>query len=260
MVHDEFIKNESFFDFNPVVFGYEDCEGNHSYGPAIRTYWLIHFVVSGSGVFKTENGEYNVGAGEMFAISPYKNTYYKADAKNPWSYIWIGFTSSSKLTEYLSDTMYIPKAAEIFDSMKNCSRYSAGKSAYLSARLWDLFAVIANENSDSAAYSDYVQKALECIHSEYMNDITVESLAKRLNLERTYFSAIFKRKTGMSPKKYIINCRMNAAKSLISKNDIPISVVAASVGYTDLFMFSKMFKKQFGMSPTNYRKLLKKKA
>lgn len=251
MMHNVIVTDEKYSGLNPVQFGYENCERSHFFGPAIRTHWLIHFVVSGTGIYRIKDKTYNVEAGEMFVIPPFEETYYEADSENPWSYIWIGFTSKEKLPFELSDVVNCPEAANIFNSMKSCENYHAGRSAFLSARLWDLFALLSREEK---SLHDYVQKALECIHSEYMMDITVEEIARRLNLERTYFSVLFKKKMGISPKKYLLNYRMDIASYLIMKKDVPISVVACSVGYSDLFTFSKMFKRHFGVSPSNYIK------
>ncbi len=88
-----------------------------------------------------------------------------------------------------------------------------------------------------------------------MHDISVEKIAQHLNLDRTYFSVIFKKKTGLSPKQYILSYRMNIAANLIIKKHITVSVVANSVGYSDLYTFSKMFKRHFGVSPSNYAKI-----
>ena len=87
-----------------------------------------------------------------------------------------------------------------------------------------------------------------------MYNITISELAQRLNLDRTYFSVIFKEKIGISPKQYLLNYRMNTAASLIAQGNISISVAAYSVGYSDLYVFSKMFKRHFGVSPTAYMK------
>ena len=76
-----------------MQFGYEECEKTQSYGPATRTHWLIHFVESGFGIFRIGEKEYKIGPGEMFVIPPYVETCYQADGSNPWSYIWIGFTT-----------------------------------------------------------------------------------------------------------------------------------------------------------------------
>lgn len=247
----ELISNEGYIDLNPVVFGYEKCENSHFYGPAIRTFWLIHFVVSGFGIFRIGDNEYKIRPGEIFIIPPYIETYYEADSKDPWDYIWIGFTSSPKLTDSLPHTLKIPEASKIFNDMKVCEKFSDGKSAYLAARLWDLFALILGKQS---SHNDYIKTSLDCIHSEYMTGITVEEIANRLNIDRRYFYTLFKRKVGTSPKQYLLHYRMNIAASLIKDQNTSVSIAGFSVGYTDIFTFSKMFKKHFGISPTQYAK------
>ena len=241
--------NSGFSNINPMQFGYENCKSSHFYGPAVRTHWLIHFVVSGSGIFKINGTTYNVGAGEMFVIPPFIETYYEADSKTPWSYIWIGFTTDGELPLKLDDTVYCPEALLIFEKMKSCIENENGRTAFLCARIWDLFSLLL-ENKKTEI--DYVEKALSCIHSEYMNGITVQDIAERLNLNRSYFSMIFKKKIGASPVKYLVDYRMKMAASLMVKRKKSVSVAAYSVGYTDIFNFSKMFKRYYGVSPKKY--------
>ncbi|MBE6904543.1 MAG: AraC family transcriptional regulator [Ruminococcaceae bacterium] len=245
------ITDEGYAGLNPMQLGYENCEKSHGYGPATRTHWLIHFVESGFGIFRIYDKEYTVREGEMFIIPPYVETYYEADANNPWSYIWIGFTTKAELPLELPAVICCPKALRIFTSMKNAVELENGRSAFLSAKLWELFSVLLENKKQSISY---VGKALDCIHSEYMYDLTIEKLAARLGLDHSYFSALFKNKMGISPKQYLFNYRMNVALSLIIDNGVGVSVAAYSVGYTDICNFSKMFKKHFGMSPRQYIK------
>ena len=156
-----------------------------------------------------------------------------------------------KLPIELSPVLRCPQAIKIFTEMKNSSKLENGRSAFLSAKLWELFTVLLETENRKESYVD---KALDCIHSEYMYDLTVEKVAKRLGLDHSYFSSLFKKKLGISPKQYLFNYRMNIAISLMIDNGISVSVAAYSVGYTDLCNFSKMFKKHFGMSPREYVK------
>lgn len=234
---------------NPVQFGYRNCVKSHFCGPMIRTYWIIHYVVSGKGIFKINNKVYTLKKGDMFVIPPYIETYYEADAEKPWSYIWIGFTCDGNLPANLTDTIHLPKAIQIFESMKFCSQLENGKTEFLCSKLWELFSMIMDFQSEK---TDYIECALNLIHIEYMNGITVKDVADRLNLERTYFSALFKRKTGISPSKYLNDYRMKLAKDFIINKKLSITVTAYSVGYTDIYTFSKSFKKHFGLSPRKY--------
>lgn len=248
MYHYVIVSNEEYKGLNPVIFGYEPCKKSHSFGPAVRGYWLLHYIESGYGVYKINNREYKVGPGEIFVIPPFEETYYEADAENPWSYIWIGFTTDC-LPTALDDVIHIPEAITVFNEMKTCEEFKNGRSAFLSAKLWELFSLLLRKKKNT---EDYIAKALDCIHAEYMNGITIEEIAQRLRLDRTYFSTLFKKKIGISPKKYLLNYRMNIASSLMLDNGKSVSVTACSVGYTDIFTFSKMFKKHYGLSPHDY--------
>ena len=194
------VSNENYQGLNPLTFGYEDCDPGHFYGPAIRTGWLIHFVVSGHGIFRRDGIEWKVNPGEMFVIPPFEETYYEADRKKPWSYIWISFNVTGDLPCELDHVIKCPRAREIFEKMKNCEMLTAGKSAFLAARLWDLFSLIAEQKREK---EDCIKKALDCIHGEYMTGISIDEIAARVHLDRTYFSVLFKKRMGVTPKEYL---------------------------------------------------------
>ncbi len=71
--------------------GHEQCKPSHSFGPAIRPHYLIHFVLHGQGTYHVNGSVYHVGEGEGFLIHPGVTTLYCADDQNPWEYCWIGF-------------------------------------------------------------------------------------------------------------------------------------------------------------------------
>ena len=81
-------------DIYPVQYGEEQCNRNHSFGPCVRSNYLLHYVYSGKGIFQTENNTYHLHKGQMFLISPNQLTYYKADDSDPWLYRWIEFNGS----------------------------------------------------------------------------------------------------------------------------------------------------------------------
>ena len=190
-----------------------------------------------------------MGPGDLFVIPPFAETFYRASQEHPWEYIWIGFTCRGELPLSLGDTAFCPEALSVFNEMKRCESLSGGRSAFLCARLWDLFSLLSESRSRE---KDFVEDALACIHSEYMNDLTVEQIAGRLNLDRSYFSVRFKERMGISPKQYLVRYRMSLAAKLMTENQKSVSVAAYSVGYPDIFSFSKMFKRCYGVSPQEY--------
>ena len=249
----EIIIDRNFTALSPMQFGYENCAPSHFFGPAVRDYWLLHYVVSGKGVFEREGKRHTVGSGELFVIPPYLETYYEADAKEPWQYIWVGFRAA-ELPVPLPPVLHLAGAGAVFEEMKRCKKLENGRSAFLAARLWELFALVQEQGKAS---EDYVEKAIHCIRSEYMTNLTVHHLAERLNLDRCYFSTLFKEQTGVSPLQYLTRIRMEkAAELMVTYGECP-STAGASVGYPDLCHFSKAFKKYYGISPKEYKKRIK---
>ena len=246
-MHSEIVINKNHQAINPVLFGYENCEKCHAYGPATRLYWLFHFVVSGKGTFKIGDCEYELSGGMMFVIPPFVETFYQADGEDPWEYIWVGFTGEPPIT--LSDTYHIPQALRIFEQMKASQAMQFGKTEFILSKIWELFAILLEE---SGTRIDPVERALSLIHAEYMTALTVQQIANRLSLDRTYFSNLFHMRMGVSPKQYLMNYRMEQAKFLLEYG-YSVTVTAFSVGYQDLYTFSKMFKQYFGNAPTYYR-------
>lgn len=250
MFQAEIVPNCGYAGFNPVQLGQEDCAPGHAYGPAVRTHWLLHYVVSGYGSFTREGVTYPVSPGQIFVIPPYLETYYVADAEKPWHYIWVGFTTDAPLPEvFARPVLHCPEAGSIFRGMLSCHQMDSGKSAYLSGCLWQLTSVLLEQGKTKG---DYVDMALAYIHAEYMHPISVQELAQRLGLNRSYFYSLFQARTGQSPSQYLIRLRLGKAAELMAEFGESPSVAAASVGYEDIFHFSKLFKKHYGVSPRAY--------
>ncbi len=239
------IKKEKHPGISPVQVGYERCCSLHAFGPAIRTFWLLHYVVSGKGRFEIDGRQYEVGKGSFFTIPPFVETYYVANVEEPWEYTWIGFECEGELPVELGDVVHCPEAGRIFEDLRRCGEWEGGRTAFLCAKLWELFSLLRERRTSRG---DYIDKALSIIHAEYMNDINVQRIAGKLGLERTYFSALFKKRVGASPMQYLKTYRLSRAAELLERGKSP-TVAACSVGYADLYLFSKMFKRQFGCSP-----------
>ena len=239
--------SENQLQFTPLRYGHEHCLPGHSYGPKIRLEYSFHYVVSGCGIFKIHGKEYNVVPGELFVIPPREEFYYEADAKTPWSYIWIGFTTNAPLT--LDDVIPCCEAKKIFEQIKECEYFQESRNTFLTARLLDLYVVLTNKEN---YVRKYIDEALEIIHTCYMDELSIKQIAQKLNISHNHLTTLFKVEMNMSPKQYLINYRMEIAANLLSIYKKSIAVVAASVGYPDQFVFSRTFKAHFGASPTQY--------
>lgn len=236
---------------DPLFYGHQHCEANHAWGPGVRLYWLIHYVISGKGIFRIDGKEYAVTAGSVFVIPPFTQAMYRADSDDPWEYLWVGFQVDGEMPLSLDPVIHCPDAYGIFHAMRECERMSAGTKAYVTGQLWRFFSMMMDQHNP---VENPVSSALNYIHSKYMYGVSVEEIAEKVGLERSYFTTLFTRQMGISPGKYLQNYRMEIAATLLTRDNCSVSTTALSVGYPDIYTFSKTFKRHFGISPRDYAK------
>lgn len=80
-----------FKDFHLCFCGFAECKPLHSYGPAARPNYILHYVMKGKGIYQVGETKYQLKEGQVFLIEPESLTFYQADKTDPWSYLWVGF-------------------------------------------------------------------------------------------------------------------------------------------------------------------------
>ncbi|MBD7895600.1 AraC family transcriptional regulator [Limosilactobacillus sp. Sa3CUN2] len=247
--------------------GRSDTLAGHKYGPAVRPYYLIHFILSGSGIFKVNNISYHLHAGQGFLIEPNFRTFYIADNQTPWSYVWVGFAGSDAQT--LVKQLPISEGSPVFDSdksyeMVDCvnrilkldNKSLANKLYGLSCLLRFLSYVSAGTNGKvsikGSQQNDYVKQAIQYI-SQHLETVSVDQLARVTNINRSYLSDLFKRELDLTPSEYIRNFRITKARHLLESSNISIDQVAEQCGYELTNTFTRLFKRAYGISPRKYR-------
>lgn len=102
-----------------------------------------------------------------------------------------------------------------------------------------------------------LEKARDYIDRNYGDDeLGIQKLADHLHISATYLSMIFKKEAGETFLKYLVGVRLKAARELLANSDLKTSEIAERIGYPDINYFSYFFKKNFGMSPREYRNRL----
>ena len=103
--------------------------------------------------------------------------------------------------------------------------------------------------------ASYVDYAIRYFENNYMNEIYISDLSKTLGIESSYFSKLFKSKTGTAPIEYLTRVRIDKAKQLLKFPPYSIKSISKAVGFTDPLYFSKKFKQYTGINPTDFSKI-----
>lgn len=101
--------------------------------------------------------------------------------------------------------------------------------------------------------SPIVANAMKYIHQNYTQKISLKSVAEAIYTNPNYLSTVFSREKGMTFSAYVKNYRLTVAQKMLIETDQSIEKIALSVGFYDIQHFSKIFKKEFGVSPIGFR-------
>ena len=111
----------------------------------------------------------------------------------------------------------------------------------------------ASDSTSTLPPVKIVRKVIRYIESNYMNDITLNELAKLVLVTPSHLSRRFSETIGQSPTEYLMQYRLKEAKLLLRNTQELIQEIACRVGYQDAKYFTRVFKKNGGMTPKNYR-------
>ena len=107
------------------------------------------------------------------------------------------------------------------------------------------------------SYSPPVQKVIACIDSDLTADLSLHTLAAKLNLSAGYLSTLFRQETGQTLTDFVNQRRMRLAMQLLSTTTLQIQTIAQHCGILDVHYFTRMFKKYANRTPREYREVQK---
>lgn len=101
---------------------------------------------------------------------------------------------------------------------------------------------------------EIIDEAIELLNQNAFKRVNIKEIISKLGLGYENFRKIFKASIGISPMQYLINYRINTAKSLLIEDNLTINEIAAYLGFNDAFFFSNQFKKYTGYTPNAFKK------
>ena len=227
----------------------------HTYGPAIRPYYLLHLIESGKGEIERDGIVTPLSAGEAFLIRPNEITTYRADQDNPWTYYWIAFYGdfASTLLSKTTAKLCMPYLRSGLIALKTAMERQDGDTVSCINVLLEVLNCIKEGHAQGDM--DVIGSALYYLENNYFREIDITSLAQEYGYSRTHFTSLFSQKTGETPYRYLTKVRIEHAKALLRAKTYSVEEIAYSVGFSCLVRFSETFKRHTGLSPLAYQKL-----
>ncbi len=167
----------------------------------------------------------------------------------------------NRIKERLGNVFSIPNTLPAYHSFHSIFTSFSKKekiqealiSKYITDILTEFLTVPVNENKSINDHRDMCEDIIRFITEHFTEDLTVETLSDRAGLSPYHFIRSFKKTTGYTPHEYIIRTRLSHARFLLNSSSLSIKDICYSSGFLNESVFCTAFKKEEGVSPTQYR-------
>lgn len=244
--------------------------------PMLPTYWKkgrrdyqILYVASGKAHFWFNGIEEIVDSGHMVLYKPkevQKYVYYVEDHPEVF---WIHFTGYDvknileyhgiSLNQHVFYSGTLPEYKMLFRKIiRELQQCEYGYEDYIASSFNNILLLVSRQQQNGENYTvtipEEIEMAVSYFNENYNTKISVAQYAESLHISTNWFIRNFKQHMKMSPAQYLLSLRMVNAQSLLENTDYSVGEIAEIVGYDNQLYFSRVFKKEYGISPAQYRK------
>ena len=254
---------------NVVCGGLEETAPDFTIDRKNFPYYSIEFVAAGHGKTILNTKEFQLSPGVIFTYGPNVHHYITNNPEKTMAKYFVDFTgtdSAKCLNTYaggLGTAFKISRPDEIkaiFDDIiKHGQSDSPYKSRLCATLLEYLFLRIAEtkiteQTTVLRALTTY-QNCRQYIRENFIALNSLDDIAESCMIDKAYICRLFKRFDTVSPYHYLLNLKMAYAADRLHESDILVKQVAAELGFSDPFHFTRAFKKVFGICPQEFKGL-----
>ena len=266
------VHENPYFCFPEAVGWYKD-EPKHC---AIREknefdYFNLHVVISGKGYLKSNNAVHMLQQGDSFLYFPSEEQYYYSDKDDPWEIVWVHFRGSYLKEFFIEKGFHLSNVwtlklwnnikINIFNLLKEAENSGILHQSTLSTLTYGIISEFLSQAEALTVNKGDIYNKIVAILPK-MRELSSKPFvlkywADELNISTFYFCKMFKKATGMSPTNFIMLCRLQKSKQLLTeKSEWTVKRIALECGYPSISYFGKIFLENEGLTPAEYRKRL----
>ena len=233
-------------------------------GPQIHSMYIIECCIEGKGTVYINGKAFPIRPGDAYVLLPGDTIRFTCDQEDPRGGYWCaleGFSVEQVLKQvgvtaenpFLPPALYEPVHHWLQELSRQWQCKDAGATLRQTACAYGLLGALL-QNRPAPDNLGIIDKVIGYMQTNYFEELTLDKLARQAGLERTYFSYLFKQKTGQPPHSYLTQIRIRKACQLLSDRKHTVSEIAYLVGLTP-HNFSRQFKQQTGMTAKQYLEL-----
>ena len=239
--------------FSINFYKYFNCIDNFRYNSETYTEYVAFCLKSGSFSYKIDNEKEQVlSAGEIVICPPQKS--FQRKIINSIDLCMIKFSTSENV-DFCGKSIPVCDISRFNFDLNNLKIglycLDMNKQPRLSHYCTDIIYIVADSYVENSVLSEIHKDIIENFNS----DINIDLLAKKSGYSSVHFINIFKKIYGCTPKKYLLNIRMQKAKELLVNTNKSSKEIAYLCGFHDELYFIRYFKRNNNVTPTEYRRM-----
>lgn len=251
------------FPVNVMVVGMTNCNKGYRVERPVSHIMAIEYNEQGTGTFVINGQTYYTGSNSAVLLTKGSNHLYFTDKNDLQSKKWVVFDGD--VMEFLIEK-YLPKNTYYFENC-NLSFYFSEIGKAISAYEKDYIQmvdavssiifrmIIEMKNSAQKFGVRLPQKIRHTLDMQIEGKLDLNSVATELNYSKNHIIRTFRQEYGLTPYKYFEERKLHVAKMYLTNTAFSLKEIAQMLSYTDTQYFSKVFKKEVGQTPSEFRKL-----
>lgn len=229
-------------------------------------FFTVEYVISGKGHICVDGKEYTAVGGDSYILPSNSSLHYYSDSKEPWEKIWFNAIGdfSNKLTKMfgidnkvvfagVDTSVYLKEILRLCENRELGAEELNRKCAGLCT---ELIMCIADSEKKDNNLSEEAMLLKEYIDLHIEDKVSIKKLASLVYRSESQTIRIFKKNFNKTPYDYILDEKIEKARSLIINTNLSIKEISYRMGFADEHYFSSIFKKKTGESPTSCRKAI----
>lgn len=273
------------FDYSPIVYEpiipsfevkeilayyYQIRNNNYVFPGEKHNYWELTFIDNGELITNVDGEDYQLKEMDLILYAPGQFHNQTSGGNSSCSYLTIMFEMDIPDSYLISNRVYHAHR-DIHTALNNFIKLSTNDMLYNNELMLCYLKVLIIRilqydflNSSPVASTPMQQRFENELLNEiilYINDmiyeqLTIEDICTKFSISRSSLQTLFKNNVGVAPKQYISDIKLKKSKLLIKENTYTISEVSRMLGFNSIHYFSRKFKQQYGITPTDYAKTL----
>ena len=240
-----------------------------------HNYFEYELVISGEGTHVLNNKTYHIRPGDVWLVNP--SDFHEFSSENGMTIFNVSFEDNIVRSDLIKNSIlhFSQKVIHFTEKQFNVSQFllekmhenylcpTAFSKEYIenlmNCVLFELFSAVNSLTAQNSSEYDYDQensaitKALLYLQLHFNENPSLQQISQIFGHNKNYFCEMFYKQTNMHYSEYLRKMKLDYAKNLLTNTGLPVTDICYSSGFSNLSSFLQAFKKEFGITPTQYR-------